>query len=108
MMPENTPKHTHTHSNTHTQTHFFQLKVLNAQLTFKEQEVFSLCKKGLSCQEMSEILFVSVETVKTHRKNILKKLGLFGKQEFRKFVMNFLAEELKLQHENSLQTHPLR
>ncbi|WP_414675553.1 helix-turn-helix transcriptional regulator [Marivirga sp.] len=86
--------------------HFFNLKVVNAQLTFKEQEVFALCKKGLSCQEMSEILFISMETVKTHRKKIVKKLRLYGKQEFRKFILHLMAEELMLQHEISPQNHP--
>jgi DNA-binding NarL/FixJ family response regulator len=85
--------------------HFFN-KVKNAQFTFKEQEVFLLCKKGLSCQEMSEQLFVSMETIKTHRKKIIKKLDLYGKQEFRKFIMDFVTEELMLQHESSPQNHP--
>lgn len=94
MISENTPPH------------FYQIKVINAQLTFKEQEVFSLCKKGLSCQEMTEILFVSEYTIKTHRKRIVKKLGLYGKREFRKFIMDLVAEELMLQHDNSPQNHP--
>ncbi|RUA30562.1 MAG: hypothetical protein DSY77_14045 [Bacteroidetes bacterium] len=83
------------------------VKVINAELTFKEQEVLSLCKKGLSCQEMAEILFVSEDTIKTHRKRIVKKLGLYGKREFRKFIMDLVVEELMLQNNNSPQNHPL-
>lgn len=83
------------------------VKVINAELTFKEHEVLSLCKKGLSCQEMAEILFVSEDTIKTHRKRIVKKLGLYGKREFRKFIMDLVVEELMLQNNNSPQNHPL-
>lgn len=81
-------------------------RLKNAQLTFKELEVLSLSKNGMSCQEISEELFVSVETIKSHRKNIIKKLHLCGKQEFRKFIIDLVAEELALQHENSPQSHP--
>ncbi|MGJ3235618.1 helix-turn-helix transcriptional regulator [Marivirga sp.] len=81
-------------------------RIINGQLTFKESEILSLCKKGMSCQEISENLFVSVETIKTHRKKIIKKLGLQGKQEFRKFLLDLVAEELLLQHEKSPQSHP--
>ncbi|WP_296622818.1 helix-turn-helix transcriptional regulator, partial [Marivirga sp.] len=87
--------------------HFYQIKLMNAQLTFKEQEVLSLCKKGMNCQEISEKLFVTVETIKTHRKKIIKKLELHGKQEFRIFIMNLLEEELMLQQQNSPQNYPL-
>jgi len=81
--------------------YFHQKKVRLAQFTFKEQEGFLLCKKGLSCKEMSEQLFVSIETIKTHRKKIIKKLSIHGKAEFRIFIMNLLAEELMSQHEVS-------
>jgi len=78
----------------------------NAQLTFKEREVFSIAKKGICCKDISKQLFVSVETVKTHRKKIIKKLGLQGKLEFRQFIMDFMVEESILQHEKSPQNHP--
>jgi DNA-binding NarL/FixJ family response regulator len=81
-------------------------RIKNAQLTFKELEVLSLSKNGMSCQEISEELFVSIETIKSHRKNIIKKLHLYGKQEFRRFIIDLVAEELVLQHENSPQSHP--
>lgn len=84
----------------------YTAKLVFAQLTFKESEVLSLCKKGMSCQEISDTLFINVETVKTHRKNILKKLGLRGKQAFRKFLMGLMAEESMLVHVNSPQNHP--
>ncbi|WKK84998.2 helix-turn-helix transcriptional regulator [Marivirga arenosa] len=69
-------------------------RISHAKLTFKELEVLSLCKKGLSCQEISDLLFISLETVKTHRKRIIKKLGLRGKQEFRQFIIELLKEDL--------------
>lgn len=60
----------------------------------------------MSCQQMSDQLFVSMETIKSHRKNIIKKLGLQGKQEFRKFIIDLTTEEFMLQHGNSPQNHP--
>ena len=75
----------------------YTAKLVFAQLTFKESEVLSLCKKGMSCQEISDTLFINVETVKTHRKNILKKLELLAKQAFRKSLMGLLVEESILQ-----------
>ena len=41
-------------------------RIKSALLTFRETEVLSLSKNGMSCQEISEQLFVGLETVKTH------------------------------------------
>ncbi|MFT4740319.1 MAG: DNA-binding CsgD family transcriptional regulator, partial [Marivirga sp.] len=35
--------------------------------------------------------FISVETVKSHRKNIISKLGLSGKVAFRRYIMKAIA-----------------
>lgn len=44
-----------------------------AHLTRREKEIIVLLEKNLSSKEIAEILFISVRTVETHRKNILKK-----------------------------------
>ena len=45
-------------------------------LTIRESEVLDLLAKGTSNKEISDSLFISVETVKSHIKNIFKKLDV--------------------------------
>lgn len=45
------------------------------QLSEREKEVLSLIYKELSSAQIAEKLFISIHTVDTHRKNILKKTG---------------------------------
>ena len=49
---------------------------LDAALTEKEMRVAVMVKNGLTSQKISEMLYISLETVKTHRKNIRKKLKI--------------------------------
>lgn len=44
-------------------------------LSFRETEIVHLIADGLANKEIAEKLFLSIHTVKTHRKNIIKKLG---------------------------------
>jgi len=48
----------------------------NIPLSTRELEVLQLVTKGLSNKEISEALFISEHTVKSHLKNILSKLHL--------------------------------
>ena len=45
------------------------------KLTIREVEIIGLIMRGLTNQQIAEKLFISYETVKTHRKNILEKTG---------------------------------
>lgn|SRR5690554_1533295 len=45
-------------------------------ITSREKEIITLIKQGKTAKEISDILNISVFTVDTHRKNILKKLNL--------------------------------
>ncbi|MDB5241104.1 MAG: DNA-binding response regulator [Spirosoma sp.] len=45
-------------------------------LTFREVEVIRLIKEGLNNDQIADRIHLSVETVKTHRKNIHFKLGI--------------------------------
>lgn len=45
------------------------------ELTNREYEIALLTCRGLSSEEISKKLFISILTVKTHRRNILNKLG---------------------------------
>ncbi|HEY0177633.1 MAG TPA: response regulator transcription factor [Pedobacter sp.] len=44
-------------------------------LSHRETEIVQLIAKGKANKEIAEILYLSVHTIKTHRKNIIKKLG---------------------------------
>lgn len=46
-----------------------------AKLNRKEKEVLIMSGQGVTMGEMAERLFISLDTVKFHRKNILKKLN---------------------------------
>lgn len=50
-------------------------KLLINSLRKREVEVLSLVCKGYSTKEIAEKLFISINTVSTHRKNIQHKLG---------------------------------
>ncbi len=52
-------------------------KFLNKfKLSRREQEIIGLVRNGHTNQEIADILFLSIHTVMTHRKNILHKLGV--------------------------------
>ena len=50
-------------------------RIANARLTTREAEVLTLMADGLSNTEIASRLVLGVETVKTHVRNILDKLG---------------------------------
>jgi DNA-binding CsgD family transcriptional regulator len=58
------------------------------QLTRREVEVINLISKGLTNKEISEKLFVTLNTVKTHRKNIMKKTKCKGTAELTNFAFS--------------------
>ncbi|RYY59733.1 MAG: response regulator transcription factor, partial [Chitinophagaceae bacterium] len=52
-----------------------------AVLTIREQEVLNLLAAGLQYKQIADRLFLSVETVKTHLRNIYAKLHVQNKME---------------------------
>ena len=48
----------------------------NRSLTAREREVLILIAKGYSNKEIARRLYISFQTVLTHRKNITSKLGI--------------------------------
>ena len=48
---------------------------INQKLSIREIEVLSLIMQGFTNNEIAERLFISYETVKSHRKKILEKTG---------------------------------
>jgi len=61
-------------------------------LTKREQEILGLLARGNSNKTISEKLFISVQTVKTHRKNICRKLETGKLIDLVKFAQVFLKE----------------
>ncbi|RRA98760.1 response regulator [Larkinella rosea] len=56
------------------------------KLSPRELEIIVLMKQGLATPEIAERVFLSVETVKTHRKNIYFKLGISNVAELIQFA----------------------
>lgn len=52
-----------------------EFNIVEKHLTKREREILSAVVKGKSSKEISEELSLSIYTVQTHRKNILKKSG---------------------------------
>jgi DNA-binding NarL/FixJ family response regulator len=52
------------------------LKIKENLLTPKEEQIIALLASGKSNQEIADELFISYNTIKTHRKNISRKLQL--------------------------------
>lgn len=58
-----------------------------AQLTRRETQILGLIAKGLSSREIAERLNVSVNTIGTHRHNVMSKLGLHTTADATRFAM---------------------
>ena len=59
------------------------------QLTEREIEIIKLIAKGYATKEIADNLFISDSTVKTHRKNIFKKLNINNVSELLKIVYEY-------------------
>ncbi|MBO0951766.1 response regulator [Fibrella forsythiae] len=56
-------------------------------LTFRELEIVSLIKEGLNNEQIAERIHLSIETVKTHRKNIYFKLDISKATDLVRFAI---------------------
>ncbi len=61
-------------------------EIFQYKLTKRELEIIKCIADGLSSPEMADQLFISEHTVRTHRKNILKKTGLSGSSQLVKYA----------------------
>ncbi|MBC7864232.1 MAG: response regulator transcription factor, partial [Bacteroidia bacterium] len=57
-------------------------------LTKREKEILILIAQGLTDKEIAEKVFLSPQTIITHRKNILSKLSLKNKVELTRFAFD--------------------
>lgn len=64
-------------------------------LSEREKEILKLVVKGKTAQEMADELFLSIHTIYTHRKNILKKLSCKNATELLNYAMSkgFMKQE---------------
>lgn len=58
------------------------------RLTSRELEILKMVAEGYSSTVIANKLFLSSQTIDTHRKNILKKLDLHSVRELTRFAMN--------------------
>lgn len=65
-----------------------QKEVLDTKLSKRELEILTLVAKGNTTNEIAQKLFISVHTVNSHRKNMLKKLGLKSPIELVTYAMD--------------------
>ena len=61
-------------------------EVAQFKLSVREIDIIKQLSLGLTSQEIADKLFISEHTVKTHRKNILKKLDLKNSSQLIQFA----------------------
>lgn len=59
------------------------------QLSMREKEIIKMIVEGKSSHEIADVLFRSIHTINTHRKNIIHKLGVNSLAELIKFAVAF-------------------
>lgn len=62
-------------------------KLPGSPLSGREREVLQLLAEGKSTKEIASMLFVSVKTVESHRKQIMDKLDLYSIAELTKYAI---------------------
>lgn len=68
-------------------------EALVGSLTSRERDVMNLICEGCSGKEIAEALYISQNTVETHRKHILQKLNLKSSLSLMKFAMEHETEK---------------
>ena len=56
-------------------------------LSSREQEILQLIAKGRTSHQIADALFIGKSTVDTHRKNMIRKLGLSGAGELLRYAV---------------------
>ena len=57
-------------------------------LTNRQEQILQLIAQGKTTREIADELFIGVYTVDTHRKNMMRLLGLKGKSELLRYAVN--------------------
>lgn len=64
-------------------------------LTPREREVLTCVASGMGCKASAQALKISLHTVKKHRGNVLRKLGLHNATELTRYALAQGLTELK-------------
>lgn len=56
-------------------------------LTRRQKEILALIAQGKTSREIAEELFIGIHTVDTHRKNMIRILGIKGKGELLRYAL---------------------
>lgn len=64
-------------------------------LTERELEVFMYMGQGVGNEKIAKILDISVGTVKTHKRNVLRKSGLKGMGELDEYVVQYALRKAR-------------
>ena len=59
----------------------------HAFLSPREKEVLQLLAEGLSSPEIGQRLYVATTTVETHRRNVMRKLGIHNVADLTKYAI---------------------
>ena len=65
------------------------------QLSSREQEILSFIAQGMKNHMIAEELFISTETVKSHKRNIISKLKLSSSIELHVYAIEFVKNTPK-------------
>lgn len=68
---------------------------LYSKLSNREREVFQMIAEGRSTKEISDILYISQSTVKTHRSNIMEKLEMNNLSQLIQFAIQLGLVEIQ-------------
>ncbi len=68
---------------------FVKSKLDHFELSNRETEVMKELLKGYEYQDIADRLFISLETVRSHVKNIFRKLGVSSRAEANARIMDF-------------------
>lgn len=63
-------------------------EVAQIKLSEREIEIVKLLCEGLTSTQIADKLFIADQTVKTHRKNILRKVGVHNTSQLVQFALN--------------------
>ncbi len=66
-----------------------------SELTDREKEIVQLIAQGKVAKEIAAILHISIHTIYTHRKNVMKKLGISSPVELITYAINKGLVQLK-------------
>jgi two-component system response regulator NreC len=69
------------------------------QLTGREKEILQLIAEGNSTKEIADLLYISTNTVSTHRKNLMEKLDLHNVAQLTQYAISKGLIEVKPKNE---------